>query len=70
METKGKIALIVDPQDSLYWDGWTALLQDDGWEVEMLMHQSWIQPDSKSPLPEGAMEADVLMVYGLGAQDW
>lgn len=70
MEIKGTIALIVDPQDSLFWGGWMEHLREDGWEIAMFKHPSWVQPDSTSPLPEGVMEANVLMVYGLGAQDW
>lgn len=70
MVTKGTIALVVDPQDSLFWDGHMKYLRDSGWDIAMFKHQSWIQPDSTSPLPEEALTADVLMVYGLGAHDW
>lgn len=70
MVTKGTIALVVDPQDSLYWDGHMQYLRENGWEIAMFKHPSWIQPDETSQLPEGAAEADVLLVYGLGAHDW
>lgn len=70
MKVKGRISLVVDPQDSMYWDGQMQYLRENGWEVVMFKHQSWIQPDSTSPLPDGAKDSDVLLVYGLGEQNW
>lgn len=68
--SKGKIGIVVDPNDSLFWDLQIDYLQESGWEVELLIHQSWSQPTASSELPIGAEAFDVLVVYAMGSRNW
>lgn len=68
-----RVAFVLWANDQKYWKTHKEMLEEDGWTVVFFPvsgRPDWIPITRFAPVPEQVAEFDIVMVYGIGVQNW